>query len=41
MLEIASSIVFRENHEADFLDVLQSPLQRSFEDQVELNRDKV
>jgi len=39
--EIASSMVYRENHEADFLGVLQSPLQRSFEDQVELNRDKV
>jgi len=41
MLEIASSMVYRENREADFLGVLQSPLQRSFEDQVELNRDKV
>ena len=41
MPEIASSMVYRENREADFLGVLQSHLQRSFEDQVELNRDKV
>ena len=41
MPEIASSMVYRENREADFLGVLQSPLQRSFEDQVELNVAKV
>jgi len=38
--EIASSMVYRENREADFLAVLQSLLLRSFEDQVELNIDK-
>ena len=38
--EIASSMVYRENREAVFLAVLQSYLQRSFEDQVELNIDK-
>lgn len=39
--EIASSMVYRENREAGFLAVLQSHLQHSFEDQVELNIDKV
>ncbi len=39
--KIASSILYRENREADFLGVLQSHQQCSFENQVELNRDKV
>ena len=41
MPEIASSMVYRENREADFLAVFQSHLLRSFEDQVELNIDKL
>lgn len=33
--ETASSMVYRENREADFLGMLQGPLQRSFKEQQE------